>query len=137
MDLLKKYWIYIVVVVLVYYLYTNYSKRKKAEDVALNLFNQVNAMSSQAKIGKAYEDEKASLIKLINNSNDKESAILSDLLNATIATFSASEQEKDKERSKELFAANLNKMQSDLVAKYGKDNVMKFKAKMDMYGFDI
>lgn len=137
MDLLKKYWIYIVVVVLVYYLYTNYSKRKKAEDVALNLFNQVNAMSSQAKIGKAYEDEKASLIKLIDNSNDKERRMLSDLLNATIATFSASEQEKDKERSKELFTANLNKMQGDLVAKYGKDNVMKFKAKMDMYGFDI
>ena len=105
--------------------------------MALNMFNQLNAMSSQAKIGKAYEDEKASLVKLIDNSSDKERRILSDLLNATIATFSASEQEKDKEKSKQLFSANLNKMQSDLVAKYGKENVIKFKAKMDMYGFDI
>lgn len=137
MELLKKYWTYIAVGVLVYFLYSNYSKRKKAEDAAVNLFNQLNAMSNQAKIGKAYEDEKASLVKLIDNSNEKERKLLSDLLNATIATFSASEQEKDKERSKELFAANINKLQSDLVAKYGKDNVMKFKAKMDMYGFDI
>ena len=137
MDFLKKNWMWIVVAVLGLYLYMNYTKRKQAEDKALALYNRLNQMAAQARQGAEYQKSKTSLIKLVDTANEKERQLLSDLLNSTIATFSAAEQESDKEKAKQNFSANMAKMQSDLISKYGKENVMKFKAKMDKYGFVI
>jgi hypothetical protein len=137
MEFLKKHWVWIVVAVLGIYLYLNYTKRKQAEDKAIALFNKLNSMSAQAKAGQAYSSEKTSLVKLVDNSTEKERQILADLLNGTIGAFTAAEQEKDKEKAKKGFGENIAKMQNDLIAKHGRENVVKFKVKMDKYGFDI
>jgi hypothetical protein len=110
---------------------------KEAEAKALAAYGTINSMIAHSRVGPEYEKEKASLIKLLHNTTDKEKAALADLLNGAIATFTTAQQAKDKEQAKTDYKNQLAKMQSDLVSKYGQANVMSLKAKMDKYGFDI
>lgn len=136
-SFITKHWVWIIVAVLVIYLFYNNKKMKDVEAKSLAAYNQINGMIAQSKQGAAFEKEKASLIKLLHNTSDKEKVILSDLLNGTIATFTVAQQAKDKEQEKKDFPNQMAKMQSDLLTKHGQKNVMSLKAKMDKYGFEI
>jgi Zn-dependent M32 family carboxypeptidase len=134
---IKKNWVWVVAILIIIILFYMNKKKKQAEATALAAFNKINSLVAQSKTGSEFENEKKSLLNLINDTTNTEKEILSDLLNGSIAIFSSAEQEKDKEKAKNDFSASMSKMQSDLVTKYGKQDVTNFKAKMDKYGFDI
>lgn len=136
-SFITKNWVWIIVAILAIYLFYTMKKKKEAEVKAVTAFDKLNSMAAKAKQGAEYANEKKSLLNLIHNASVKERDILSDLLNGSIAIFSAAEQEQDKEKAKKEFTGKISKMQSDLVTKHGSKNVMSFKAKMDKYGFDI
>ena len=136
-SFITRHWVWLIVAILVIYLYRNNKKMKDAEAKALAAYGTINNMIAKSRVGPEYDKEKASLIKLLHNTTDKEKAALSDLLNGTISTFTSVQQAKDKEQAKTDYQNQLAKMQSDLVTKYGKANVMSLKAKMDKYGFVI
>lgn len=134
---LKNNWIWIVLAIVVIYFIYSRKRIKEAEDKAIQAFDRLNSMAAKAKKDAEYASEKASLIKLVDNASVKERLILTDLLNGSIAAFTAAEKEKDKEKAKKDFNAAMVKLKSDLISKHGEKDVMTFKAKMDKYGFDI
>ena len=134
---ITKNWVWIIVAILVIYLFYTIKKKKDAEAKAIVAFDKLNSMAAKVKQGAEYTSEKTSLLKLVDNASAKEREILADLLNGSIAVFTAAEKEADKEKAKKEFSGKIAKMQSDLITKHGQKNVMSLKAKMDKYGFDI
>ena len=134
---IKNNWIWIVLALVVIYFFYSRKKIKDAEDKAIAAFDQLNNLVAKSKKGADYVSEKSSLIKLVDNASEKERQVLTDLLNSSIDAFNAAEKQTDKKKAKEDFIKSISKIQSDLITKHGKENVMTFKAKMDKYGFDI
>jgi hypothetical protein len=136
-SFVTKNWVWVIVAILVVYLvYTN-KKKKEIEAKAVAAYNKINSLIAKAKQGPEFEKEKASLLNLLKNVSAKEREVLTDLLNGSMAVFTTAEQAKDKEKERKDFPGQIAKMQSDLIAKHGKANVMSLKAKMDKYGFDL
>jgi len=134
---IKNNWIWIVLALVVIYFFYSRKKIKDAEDKAIAAFDQLNNLVAKSKKGADYVSEKSSLIKLVDNASEKERQVLTDLLNSSIDAFNAAEKQTDKKKAKEDFIKSISKIQSDLITKHGKENVMTFKAKMDKFGFDI
>jgi hypothetical protein len=137
-EFLKKNLIIVlIVVVIAFVLILKKQKEEEDKNRAIVEFDKLNVLSSGQKSGKDYEEEKKSLLNLVKNATEDERKLLYDLINGTIVVFKKSYKGKDQEEAKSNYNQELNKFYSDLVSKYGKENVMAFKAKMDKYGFDI
>lgn len=137
MELAKKYWIIIVVAIILGIILYRRKLQKDEENREVVEFEKLNALSSGKKEGKDYEDEKRSLANVIKNANAKEKAMLHDLIKGTIVVFSKSYKGKDKKEATDNYQKEMSKFNSDLVAKYGMDTAKSLKEKMDKYGFDI
>lgn len=136
-EILKKNWIIALVIILAIFFYLKWKKSKDAELKAVAEFDKLNSVSSTQKTGAAYDDERKSLTKLFNNSNEIERKLLYDLIAGTEVVFNKSYKGLKKDDVVKTFQTDLNKVQADLTSKYGIGVVKDFKAKMDKYGFDI
>lgn len=136
-EILKKNWIIALVIILAIFFYLKWKKSKDAELKAVAEFDKLNSISSTQKTGAAYDDERKSLTKLFNNSNEIERKLLYDLIAGTEVVFNKSYKGLKKDDVVKTFQTDLNKVQADLTSKYGIGVVKDFKAKMDKYGFDI
>jgi hypothetical protein len=136
-EILKKNWIIALVIILAIFFYLKWKKSKDAELKAVAEFDKLNSVSSTQKTGAAYDDERKSLTKLFNNSNEIERKLLYDLIAGTEVVFNKSYKGLKKDDAVKTFQTDLNKVQADLTSKYGIGVVKDFKAKMDKYGFDI
>lgn len=143
-EFLKKNWLIIAIgIVVIYILYRNKKSKELARTIesdrqqALIEFDKFNVLSSAEKKDKAYEEEKKSLINLINNSTEKEKKLLFELITGAIAVFKKSYKGESQEEAAKNFQEELDKFHMGLASKYGRENVIKFKAKMDKYGFDM
>jgi|688.fasta_scaffold62857_3 hypothetical protein len=136
-EILKKNWIIALVIILAIFFYFKWKKSKDAELKAVAEFDKLNKVSSTQKTGTAYDDERKSLTKLFNNSNEIERKLLYDLIAGTEMVFNKSYKGLKKDDAVKTFQTDLNKVQADLTSKYGIGVVKDFKAKMDKYGFDI
>lgn len=136
-EFAKKYALWIVLGLIVIYVIYTKNQLKKAELRASAAFEKLNGMVAKSKQGAELAAEKASLLKLVDNASVKEREILIDLLNGSIIAFEAAEKATDKAKAKQEFGGAISKVQADLIAKHGQDNITTFKAKMDKYGFDI
>jgi hypothetical protein len=136
-EILKKNWIIALVIILAIFFYLKWKKSKDAELKAVAEFDKLNSISSTQKTGAAYDDERKSLTKLFNNSNEIERKLLYDLIAGTEVVFNKSYKGLKKDDAVKTFQTDLNKVQADLTSKYGIGVVKDFKAKMDKYGFDI
>ena len=136
-EILKKNWIIALVIILAIFFYLKWKKSKYAELKAVAEFDKLNSVSSTQKTGAAYDDERKSLTKLFNNSNEIERKLLYDLIAGTEVVFNKSYKGLKKDDVVKTFQTDLNKVQADLTSKYGIGVVKDFKAKMDKYGFDI
>lgn len=136
-EILKKNWIIALVIILAIFFYLKWKKSKDTELKAVAEFDKLNSISSTQKTGAAYDDERKSLTKLFNNSNEIERKLLYDLIAGTEVVFNKSYKGLKKDDAVKTFQTDLNKVQADLTSKYGIGVVKDFKAKMDKYGFDI
>jgi Ulp1 family protease len=136
-EFIKKYWVWIIVAVLAIYLFYTMKKKKEIEAKAIAMFNQLNSMAAKEKKGAEYTSEKTSLLNLLKNASSKDREILMDLLNGSLTVFANSEKETNKQKARENFPVQVAEMQSGIIKKHGQADVLKFKAKMDKYGFDI
>lgn len=136
-EILKKNWIIALVIILAIFFYLKWKKSKDAELKAVAEFDKLNSISSTQKTGAAYDDERKSLTKLFNNSNEIERKLLYDLIAGTEVVFNKSYKGLKKDDAVKTFQTDLNKVQADLTSKYGIGVVKGFKAKMDKYGFDL
>lgn len=143
-EFLKKNWVIVLIgIVVIYILY----KKKKNNELARRLegnrqqalieFDKFNVLSSAEKKDKAYEEEKKSLIDLVKNTTEKERQLLFELLSGAVSVFQKSYEGENQEEAVDNFNKALAEFHNGLAKKYGRENVIKFKAKMEKYGFDM
>jgi cbb3-type cytochrome oxidase subunit 3 len=143
-EFLKKNWVIVLIgIVIIYILYKNKKNNELARRLednrqqALIEFDKFNVLSSAEKKDKAYEEEKKSLIDLVKNTTEKERQLLFELLSGAVSVFKKSYKGETQEEASKNFQQELDKFHMGLASKYGKENVIKFKAKMEKYGFDM
>jgi cbb3-type cytochrome oxidase subunit 3 len=143
-EFLKKNWVIVLIgIVIIYILYKNKKNNELARRLednrqqALIEFDKFNVLSSAEKKDKAYEEEKKSLIDLVKNTTEKERQLLFELLSGAVSVFQKSYKGETQEEAAKNFQQELDKFHMGLASKYGKENVIKFKAKMDKYGCDM